>query len=434
MDTFHTRSGRPCFVQHYSGYYDMRQRFFISLEVFDRLFSPARRQGRTFIIDRGIYGLGTLQSFGDDYVVTWEKGYEGDGWDDKGEVVEFTRSRIKNRKNDERSINFRCQEASWKRDGSFRRIIVRAERDDGRNIELSVLTSNPDMDIRDVVWAIFQRWLQENDFKYLDAHFGFCQLDSRNDLSFEDQAGDFLDRLVDSPEYAKSKNELGKVETRLGKRLVEQKKAERTSRKLAKEMSGLETELKILDARITLQADAPDSLGTRRSKVKKQVGATRRKLKTNTGKLEKIRQEIRDLEKLAEPMECRLCAMAKKESRLQLLIKEEYRYLDTRRKSMMDALRISASNIFRNVQEKFRVIRDNYRDDHVLVRMLSRCSGTIVRDEEALVFTLWLPGTFQQNIIRDFEKLLKQIESQANANLQAPRSMRLRLTTGPIRI
>ena len=40
LDSFHTRSGRPCFVQHYSAYYDMRERFFMSRDLFDRLFVP----------------------------------------------------------------------------------------------------------------------------------------------------------------------------------------------------------------------------------------------------------------------------------------------------------------------------------------------------------------------------------------------------------
>ena len=434
MDTFHTRSGRPCFVRHYDGYYDMRQRFFISLAQFDQLFSPERRKGRTFVIDRGIYGLGALQSFGDDYVITWEKGYDGGGWDNKAETAEFTRNRSGNREGDKRPVTFRCQQTAWERDGSFRRIVVRVDRPGRAVIEVSVLTSNPHMDIRDVVWAIFQRWLQENDFKYLDAHFGFCQLDSRDSLSFEDHADLFQDRQVESPEHAKLKKQLDKLETRLGKRLIEQKRAEKTIRIVEKERSRLETELKILNAKISLNPECPDSREQRRGEVVGQLTKTRRKLNALEKKQAKIKRKVDELEKEIEPLECQICAMAKKESRLQLFVNGGYRYLDTRRKSMMDALRISASNIFRNVQAQFRAIRDNYRDDHVLVRTLSRCSGTIREEGESLVFTLWLPGTFQAGVIKDFEKLLRRLENQANANLQAPRPMRLRLTTGPIRI
>ena len=57
MDAIHTQSGRPCFVEHYSPYYDLRERFFMTLTAFDRLFPEDRRKERTFVIDRGIYGL-----------------------------------------------------------------------------------------------------------------------------------------------------------------------------------------------------------------------------------------------------------------------------------------------------------------------------------------------------------------------------------------
>ena len=100
----------------------------------------------------------------------------------------------------------------------------------------------------------------------------------------------------------------------------------------------------------------------------------------------------------------------------------------------MDALRITASNIFRNVQEQFRAICDNFRDDHVLVRMLSRCSGTISRTPETVTVTLWLPGQLQPHRIRAFEILLGRIEDQINARTgPSHKPIRLLLTTGPLR-
>jgi len=74
LDTFHTQSGRPCFIQHYSSYYDMRERFFMSLAVFDKLFAPEERCGRTFVVDRGIFGVECFKRFEYDYLITWEKG------------------------------------------------------------------------------------------------------------------------------------------------------------------------------------------------------------------------------------------------------------------------------------------------------------------------------------------------------------------------
>ena len=98
LDAIHTQSGRPCFVEHYSAYYDLRERFFMTLTVFDRLFPADKRKDRTFVIDRGIYGLATISTIADspDSLITWEKDYRGDGWTDGASGVTFVRHRTKN--------------------------------------------------------------------------------------------------------------------------------------------------------------------------------------------------------------------------------------------------------------------------------------------------------------------------------------------------
>ena len=131
-------------------------------------------------------------------------------------------------------------------------------------------------------------------------------------------------------------------------------------------------------------------------------------------------------------MEVRLCDAVRKQSRVQLLLDGNYRMLDTRKKALMDALRVTASNIFRNVQEKFRAICDNFRDDHVLVRMLSRCSGTMEKTVEATTFQLWLPGTLQPHRVRDVQTLLEQVEQQTNTEIRSVMPVRIELLSGPI--
>ena len=69
IDAIHTRSGRPCFLQHYTPYYDLRERFFMTLSVFNRLFPTSEQTGRSFIIDRGIYGLETFSAFGKQEII-----------------------------------------------------------------------------------------------------------------------------------------------------------------------------------------------------------------------------------------------------------------------------------------------------------------------------------------------------------------------------
>jgi len=444
LDAFHTQSGRPCFVQHYSPYYDMRERFFKSLVLFDRLFDPDKRSGRTFVIDRGIYGLATLQSFGADYVITWEKNYSGDGWDETAETTCFSRSVPRNDKSDLRTIAFHCQQSRWRRDRSFRRIIVRAVRPDGRMVEASILTSHPRMDVRDVVWAIFRRWLQENDFKYLDVHFGLNQLTSRDSSTFRAEADRFEDRPIDSPEYRELRDRLRQLEAALGRTLVRLRKKEKEARELRQARANLDARRPALEARLRKALERavrgmPAPPGCRNveqeaAEFHRTCKRLDRKLTENARQCEKLRAKAAECEEAIEPLELQLCTALRKQSRLQLLIQGDYRLLDTRKKAMMDALRITASNIFRNVQERYRAIYNNFRDDHVLVRMLSRCSGTLTRTAAEVIIELWLPGTMQPHQLEAFRTLLEEIEARTNEAIPAPRPIRIRLHAGPLKI
>ena len=95
LDCFHTASGRICFIKHYSAYYDLRERFFMSLYEFDTLFKEENRIGRTFIIDRAVYSEGCPAKFEKDYLITWEKGYKGDGWEEGKDFIIFEREKSK---------------------------------------------------------------------------------------------------------------------------------------------------------------------------------------------------------------------------------------------------------------------------------------------------------------------------------------------------
>ena len=113
LDFIHTRSGRPCFAQHYSPYYDLRERFFMTLEMFDPLFPEDGRNGRLFVLDRGIFGLSTFERFRErgDHFLTWEKGYRGGGWDELEPESVFERHRVRNCSADLRAYRFECREA-----------------------------------------------------------------------------------------------------------------------------------------------------------------------------------------------------------------------------------------------------------------------------------------------------------------------------------
>ena len=104
----------------------------------------------------------------------------------------------------------------------------------------------------------------------------------------------------------------------------------------------------------------------------------------------------------------------REESRLQALIDEQYMRLDTRRKAVMDAIRISCRNIFCKLAMEFRPLYNNYRDDHVIVRELTRASG-IIEQREGIAHILFMPTMeFQPAARRIVRKFLTQTSQRIN--------------------
>lgn len=439
LDCFHTRSGRACFIGHYSPYYDMRERFFMSLALFDQLFAEDRRNGRTFVIDRAVYGLETFGRFGGDFLITWEKGFDGTGWDDDAATIRFERDRKRNNSKDKRTYRFRCQESSWKRDRRFRRILVKATSPDGREILVSVLCNNPTMSVQDVVWAIFRRWLQENDFKSLDLHYGINQLDSRSFTSFEAAADSFEDRPVDCPEYKELKAQLKNCEDKLAQRLLKLRRANAKLEKLNQREDLLEKQtvdcLKKMQAAVDdLKKPGASLKGARRDRGKelgKEVDKLTRDKRKAKETVEKLEGDVATLEAQSEKLGGRLAEVVRKQSRLHLLISGNYQLLDLRRKAYMDALRVTASNLFKNLHERFRPECDNYRDDHERLRILTRCAGFLRKATDGWTLQLWLPGTLQPHVVKAMQRFADRTCEEIRNETGA--SIRVDMITGPVK-
>ena len=419
LDCFHTLSGRPCFIQHYSPYYDMRERFFISISQFDKLFAPDQRAGRTFIIDRGIFGQECFNRFENDYLITWEKNFDGSGLDADKPIIKFTKNRTKNSKNDKRKKKyiFECQEAPWSKNSKFRRIIVKATYRE-RTITVAVLCSNPDMNIQDAVWLIFNRWLQENDFKYLDVHFGINQLDSRSSFDFKEVSHNYNDRETETVEYKKIKKQTQHANNTLAKNLL----------KINRKTTAIEKN-KLKQEQLQL-AIKNNSSGVK--KLKKELKALNKSIATMQKDLKKLNSDREIYERNLELAQYNQTQAIKKDSRIQQLLQENYRLLDTRRKSYMDALRINAANIFRNLHADYREIYNNYRDDHHHLRVLTRCSGSVEYAQTGIIISLWLPGSMQKHIIQSLDKLVQLVAAKFNENLEGTK-ITIKLVTGVIK-
>jgi len=406
LDMLHTRSGGCCFAQHYSPYYDLRERFFMTLDQFDQLVEPEHRSNRLFVLDRGIYGLDTFARFlaRGEHILTWEKTYRHDGWRDEEPIHRFSRTRTRNHADDLRLYHFECQESSWARDPRLRRLIVRATNPKQRSIEVSVLCSCPAIDREEAIWLIFNRWLQENGFKYLDHHFGLNQLTSYASRSVAEERDQLTDQPVLSPEYRELKTERSSRELQLGKLLTKRERAVDSLTGLSLERTKLMKKtqrcLVLLHARLDVvqghggtsprsdvMADARD-LGRQLDALLKRHG------QVNTAHT-RAEAAVAELKTSIAELDQRLDSALRHQSRLQLLIDENYRLLDTRAKAHFDALRIVAAGMFGLLVDDFRPLYRNYRHDHVMLRELTRASGFIHRQADTVHVQLWLKGTHQ---------------------------------------
>ncbi len=105
-----------------------------------------------------------------------------------------------NRAEDIRSYHLEYWDRTWPKDQRLRQIVVQATNPQGRIIQVSILTDDKEADAARIVRLMFNRWLQENDFKYLDKHFGINQITSYGVSGYEQLRQEVEDRQVRSAE------------------------------------------------------------------------------------------------------------------------------------------------------------------------------------------------------------------------------------------
>ncbi len=429
LDFIHTESGLPCFLQHYDNYYDLRERFFMTLSRFGGLFPNGSPAGSTFILDRGIFGREIFPRFckHDCYLATWEKGYQADGWDEKQPGVIFQRFRERNHAGDRKEYSFECQEAPWPKDPGVRRIIVRATNPGGRMIEVSILCNNPDMDMKKIVTLMFNRWIQENNFKYLDRHFGLLQITGYASENYEDIANTLADRLVDSPEYLELKRKFAKAEQEFAKQLIKRERKTNqlktlqdqdkiVSQSLVDRQGRIATLLKNL--KVPGKSVKLKQLQGQLQELRVKEKYLKTKIKNHQKQLCALKEDIRKKNRCLEKLDAELDSTLRKQSRIQILIKACYQRPDIRKKAMMDAIRILAYNMFRAMVGLFRPIYNNYRNDHVMLRMLTHTDGFIWRSDQIIHIQLWLKGRYQSHQKKIFQSFIDKMNNFINGHFQ----------------
>jgi len=253
---------------------------------------------------------------------------------------------------------------------------------------------------------------------------------------YEQIADQLQDRPSECPEYRELKRCKQNVDKELAKVLLRRERLNDQIQKLKEESVQIRTDRHSLFQQVKDQMStlgSPEStpqsfLDTLDSQLRRVKGfdQTLRKLTKRHEKLEERLQTqeliIGKLKAEADRLMDKINQTLRQDSRLKLLIAENYRRLDMRKKAVMDALRITARNIFFRLHEQFRPLYNNYRDDHVMLRILTRASGLICINNVAgkIDVLLWLKGHFSAATRTRFDTFLATASTFINRVLPLP--------------
>jgi hypothetical protein len=325
LDFIHTLIGEPIYVYHSDNFHDLRERFPKTTSSFREMMGFDADTNLTFIIDRGIFKIELFSQCRDQHhvhIVSWEKNYKKGQWDDTKQSGTFVMTRTRNSSTDLQEYHFRYIDRPWHKDSSIRQLIVKATNPNNRTIEVSVLATDPKRDAEFIIKSIFKRWLQENDFKYLDTHFGINEITSYGAFSYQKIKSLVEDKQIKSGQMKALERQRNQLKLQLGRILTTQ------------------------------------HLSSQKKNVKRET------------QIEVLSNEIKDVETQMSQIEGQV-------SRLQEVIDNDYVQLNTQPKSLMDGIKIIARNTFYKLLESFRPIYDNLRDDHSILRNLTQSNGFI---------------------------------------------------------
>ncbi len=361
MDFIHTApDGYPVYVEDSVNFYDLRERFLEEIEDFREVLGCDDRI-MTFIVDRGIYSNDIFETIADHeklHIITWEKGYKKGNWDDNKINGKFSIFKCRYNSRDLMEYYFEYIDQIWEKNLKIRQIIVRATNPKGRTIEVSILTDDPTRNAERIIELIFSRWVQENDFKYENEHFGINEITTYSKVSYSKIRHLVKDKKTKRGEYKAREKEIEAIRTKLKSALYKEQ-------------------------------------AIKNEKRKKELGVEIEKLKKGLEEAIKRRSETE-----------------KEGSKLDELISNNYKRLNTSNKKYMDCIKIIARNIFYKTIALFKDKYDNFRDDHVLFRNVTQGHGVIKTNKEDVNVTVFPTAHLQPKIRGLIDEVFEELNKR----------------------
>ncbi len=412
-DFIHTVLGEPLYLETTDNFADLRQRFFEVVAHCRRAMKWPEERVLTFIVDRGIFGKEVFEKVLADpalHLITWEKGYERQNWPPPGGISgAIVIERARNRAEDIRSYHLEYWDRTWPQNEPLRQIVVQATNPQGRVIQVSILTDDKKADAAMIVRLMFNRWLQENDFKYLDKHFGINQITSYGVTGYEELRQEVEDRQVRSAEVKALREQKRQLRAQQSRLLLLQAKGEHQAAPRPQRIDELEKQA---------AGEERDKELTRLRQVQSRWESTH---SARQEQIQKLSKELAELEAKAQQTQ-------QTESRLERMIEEKMVRLDPEKKRLMDSLRVIARNGFYKAIQPFKKAYNNYRDDHDQFRQLTQSSGVLEVHPDQILVHLMPRVNYPPQLRRIITTVLDGVNSQ---KLVLPdgsgRSLKLRL-------
>jgi hypothetical protein len=374
-DFLHTVQGQPIYFECTDNYEDLRARLWGVLSRARAALGWPKDKPLTLVIDRAVFGQETFEKVLAEpalHLVTWQKGYPPGGWDETKVSGQCVIERPRNRAADVQSYQFRYLDQKWPADPRWRQLIVRATNPWGRTVEVAILTDDHTRPASELVRRMFGRWVQENDFKYLDQHFGINQITSYGVIEYVELKSQLTDRQVENGAYRALQEEGRQVRAQLGRRLWAQRQSEQRQAARQARLAALEP-LPVAAPAHTPDPQPPaDAAACRRERARLKAAQTREE------NSRKARQnKIAALEQQWTQLAAQAAQTQQSVSRLEDLITRQMVRLDTGPKRLLDTIKVVARNEFYRALGPFRTAYDNYRDDHEHFRRLTQSAGAL---------------------------------------------------------
>jgi len=356
-DFFHTAAGQPVYLECADNYLDMRERFAALLPRFRQALDLPAEAVVTCVIDRGIFSheVFTKALEAPDYhLITWEKNFKPGPWDPRKCSGQYALERTRNHAQDKRVYRFEYLDQDWAKDPKMRQLVVRATNPQGNTAQVGILTDDRKRPAPQILYLMFNRWTQENDFKYLGEHWGINQITSYASVAYQRLKDQVEQKQIKSGAFKAAQQKVAQLKSQLSKLLLSQHQHPRKS----------------------------------------------------TQRTERIAALTKDLTQAQQDQ----AETQKEVSRLEVLIQQQMVRLDTRNKRLLDSLKLIARNAFYQALAPFKSAYDNYRDDHELFRNLTQADGVLAESADQVDAYL-LPTV---NYPPAIEKIVCELLSEIN--------------------